>query len=62
MWTVRGGRWVDINRSVGVCVCFVQRLEKGCHVVIRVIREQVSTSAGCDLFGWGNIALYERGE
>ena len=43
-------------------MCFVQRLEKGYHVVIRVIHEQDSNTEGCDLFDWYNTKLHERVE
>ena len=60
LWAVRDGIWAYIKRIIGGCVRFVQRLEKGHHVVIRVIHEQDSDSEGCDLFDWENYIARKR--
>ena len=49
-----------IKRIIGGCVRFVQHLEKGYHVVIRVIHEQDSDSEGCDFFDWENYIARKR--
>ena len=40
----------------------MQHLDKDHHVVIRVVREQLSNSNDYNLFGWDNIELHDRDE